>query len=42
MLPLCIRPRQDIDRPEVAVVDVLQAHRHHARLAVDVGAAKEL
>src|SRR5215475_2995648 len=42
MLPPSIWPRQDIDRPEVAVVDVFQGHRHHARLAVDINTAEEL
>ena len=37
-----IRARLDIDRPEIAVVDVLQRHRHHFGLAVDIDAAEEL
>src|SRR3984893_8204028 len=38
----CVRPRFDIDRPEVAVIDVLQRHRHDAGFAVDIDAAEEL
>src|SRR5260370_17238522 len=37
-----VRPRFDVDRPEVAVIDVLQRHRHDAGLAVDIDAAEEL
>ena len=37
-----VRPRHDIDRPEIAVVDILQGHGHDPALAVDVDAAEEL
>src|SRR5437899_5669122 len=37
-----LRLRHDVDRPEVAVVDVLQGHGHHAGAAVDVNLAEEL
>ena len=37
-----IRTGLDIDRPEVAVVDVLQRHGHHFGLAVDVDTAEKL
>src|SRR5450631_2350856 len=38
----CVGTRHDIDRPEVAVVDILQRHRHHPGAAVDVDAAEKL
>src|SRR5690348_11662275 len=37
-----VRLRQDIDRPERAVVDILERHRHHARSSVDVDTTEEL
>src|SRR5713226_10316026 len=37
-----VRPRLDIDRPEILVADILQRHRHDFRLAVDLDAAEEL
>src|ERR1700737_3090115 len=38
----CIPPRLDVDRPEVAVIDILQRHRHDAGPSVDIDAAEEL
>jgi len=37
-----VRPRLDIDRPEIAVADILQGHRHDLRPAVNIDAAEEL
>src|SRR5215203_2470914 len=34
--------RLDIDRPQIAVVYVLQRHRHDAGVAIDIDAAKKL
>src|SRR5690349_24699448 len=34
--------RVDVDGPQIAVVDVLQRHRHDAGFAVDIDAAEEL
>src|SRR5260370_39439461 len=37
-----IRPRFDVDRPKVAVVDILQRHPHDAGPSVDIDTAEEL
>jgi hypothetical protein len=37
-----VRPRLDIDRPQVPIVDILQGHRHDLRSAVDIDTAEEL
>src|SRR5260370_30103330 len=37
-----VRPRLDVDRPKVAVVDILQRHRHDSGPSVDINAAEEL
>src|SRR5258708_33966112 len=37
-----VRPRLDIDRPQVLIVDILQCHRHDLGLTVDVDTTKEL
>src|SRR5712671_6826877 len=37
-----IRLRLDVDRPQIAVIDILQGNGHDAGLAVDIDAAEEL
>src|SRR5882762_6994427 len=37
-----VRPRLDIDRPQVPIIDILQGHRHDLRSAVDIDTAEEL
>src|SRR2546421_1144955 len=37
-----VRPRFDADRPKVAIVDILQRHRHDAGPPVDLDTAEEL
>src|SRR5260370_35685098 len=37
-----IQSRRDIDRPQIAVVDILQRHGHDFALAIDIDTAEEL
>src|SRR5882757_6704106 len=37
-----IRARVDVDRPQIAVVDVLQGHRHDFGFPVDIDASEKL